>query len=152
MSGARRQVDERVAEAGRSVRDTLAETVTVARSLERAYDEALEPFDLTFEQYQVLDLLRTAGPRGVAADRFRSRLHHLCVAADCAKHLERQGLIERTRGGARTITGVGRRRMAMLDVALEELEDRLTKRVGFLELERARITLGKLHLEEDELE
>jgi RNA polymerase sigma-70 factor (ECF subfamily) len=130
----------------------LTDTVTVARAIEREYDAVLEPFDLSFQRYQVLASLRAAGPRGLSSTAFLRNLRHHGADLECEGDLERHGLIERDRSGARTLTSVGRRRLAELDGLLEDVDDRITQRVGLDELEGLTLTLAKLDLFEEDRE
>jgi DNA-binding MarR family transcriptional regulator len=74
--------------------------VRTAAALEHAFGQALKPYDITPTQYNVLRILRGAGPEGLCRHEVGSRL--IREVPDVTRLLDRmedQGLIERARKG-----------------------------------------------------
>lgn len=126
---ARRQIDERLAGSVTAGRVLLA-LVSVARRVQDRYNEALEPFDVSLSEYQILNFLRQAGPAGVEAETFHEGMRDLCVSAKCEAHVEREGWLARDHDGTRQITEPGRRLLADVAPALEELSNGMTGALG----------------------
>lgn len=132
---------------GGTARAVFLSTVSVGRHLRRAYDEALEPFDLTLDQTRILEVLRRAGPEGLAAEDFRGLVRQTCVNPDCGPGLEKEGWLEVDHEGNRRITGPGRQRLAELDPVLEEVDDRLSEHLGADEVAELRRILAKIPID-----
>lgn len=130
---ARRQIDERVAGSLTAGRALLA-VVSSARRIQDRYDAALEPFELSLSQYQLLDFLRRKGPTGATAEGFHGGLRDLCVSAKCEAHVEKEGWLNRNHEGTRFISEPGRRLLAEVAPVLEELAATVTAGLGTDEL------------------
>ncbi len=110
----------------------MAATTSIMRAhqiVQRAVDEALAPFDLTFARYEALTLISfsRAGelPLGKMGDRL---MVHPASVTNAIDRLERQGLVERKRSEVdrRTvlavITDAGRRVAEQATIALGTVE------------------------------
>ncbi len=143
MSGGRRQIDERLAR-GATARASFLSVVSAGRRVRRAYDEALEPFDLTLDRCRVLEALRHAGPDGLETEDFRAVLRGMGVEPAHAKRLEHEGWLHVDHDGTRRITEPGRLRLAELDPVLEEVDDRLAENLGVDEVRALRDILRRV--------
>ncbi len=108
IAEARRQWTTR----GFAASSAMAATTSIMRAhqiVQRAVDEALAPFDLTFARYEALTLISfsRAGelPLGKMGDRL---MVHPASVTNAIDRLERQGLVERRRSAAdrRTVLAV----------------------------------------------
>ncbi len=128
IAEARRQWLEREWEAS----SAMVATTSIMRAqqiVQRAVDEALAPFDLTFARYEALVLISfsRAGelPLGKMGDRL---MVHPASVTNAIDRLERQGLVERRRSSAdrRTVLAVitdeGRRVAEDATQALGQIE------------------------------
>lgn len=114
-----------------------------ADALMRGMTELLKGADLSSTQYNVLRILRGAGPGGLAcseiADRMVTRDPDITRLLD---RLARRGLVERTRDGrdrrvvTTTITREGAERLGRLDDPVEQLHARQLSHLGERSLTR----------------
>jgi len=143
MSPGRRQIDEHIA-GGVPTRSVLVRVVSAGRRIQRGYDEALSPFNISLDQCRILEGLRHAGSAGLDSQAFHELLRDVGADADDQTRLENEGWLELRRGGNRAITSQGRQLVADLDATLESVEERLAEQLGSEELaELARVT-GKI--------
>ncbi len=108
-----------------------------ADALARGAEEVIKPFGLSGTQYNILRILRGAGPGGLccheAAERMLTRDPDITRLLD---RLERQGLIVRTRASSdrrvitAQITPEGLRILAKLDKPVEECHQRQFGHLG----------------------
>ncbi len=128
IAEARRQWTSR----GFAASSAMVATTSIMRAhqiVQRAVDEALAPFDLTFARYEALTLISfsRAGelPLGKMGDRL---MVHPASVTNAIDRLERQGLVERRRSSVdrRTvlaaITDAGRQVAEEATAALGEIE------------------------------
>src|SRR5690242_1670911 len=83
----------------RPVEDAVVNLMVAAAALERTFDLALRPLDLTDAQYNVLRILRGARPGGHSRDAVARRL--VRPSPDVTRLLDRlaaRGLVVRARG------------------------------------------------------
>jgi DNA-binding MarR family transcriptional regulator len=103
-----------------------------AAVLGHAFAEGLKPYGITPTQYNVLRILRGAGPEGLCRNEVRDRL--VAQVPDVTRLLDRledAKLIERERSSsdrrqvATRITPAGLELLAKLDAPVEQMEQRL---------------------------
>jgi DNA-binding MarR family transcriptional regulator len=108
-----------------------------AAELEHAFETALKPYGLTATQYNVLRILRGAGPDGLCRHEIRTRM--VRRVPDVTRLLDRMEdleLILRVRGGddrrfvTARITPAGLRKLAALDPVADQLTDTLLGHLG----------------------
>jgi DNA-binding MarR family transcriptional regulator len=132
---------------GRPFRGPEHEAVlSIARTaalLEHNTAEALKPHGLTPTQYNVLRILRGAGPRGLGRNEVRDRL--VAPVADATRLLDRlveTGLVVRERAGTdrrvvhSRITPAGLELLATLDGVMDALHERQVGHLGEAKLRR----------------
>jgi len=127
----------------RPVEDAVVSVMVAAAALEREFDRALEPLDLTDAQYNVLRILRGARAAGHPRDAVARRM--VRPAPDVTRLLDRlaaRGLVVRARGesdrrhSVARITDAG---LALLARADRVLEGRLDALERLLPPARARV-------------
>ena len=138
----RRQIDERLATAP-TPRDALMLAVARGRSIAQAYDAALASEGISLSQVQLLTELARRGPE-LGAEAFLALLDELCVMADCAAQVEREGWLERDHDGVHRITGPGRALLARIAPIMEDVDDELSAQLGSDELDSLLQVLHKL--------
>jgi len=138
----RRQIDERLVGVP-GLRESLFSVVTAGARIAEAYDHALASQDLTLAQYQILEVLSRNGS-AMDSERFLAHLRRLCVDQGCARHVEREGWLERDHDAVRRLTGPGRALLARVAPILEELEDELTSALGGDEIDALRRSVSKV--------
>lgn len=108
-----------------------------ADALLRGVEELLKPAGLTPSQYNVLRILRGAGPEGLACGEIAARM--LTRDPDMTRLLDRldkRGLVSRARGTSdrrvvvTRITSAGLKLLAALDEPLEELHKKQLQHLG----------------------
>jgi DNA-binding MarR family transcriptional regulator len=111
--------------------EAYAAVLKAAEDLQRGFVELLKTHDLSPSQYNVLRVLRGAGPAGLTCGEVGDRLvRHDPDITRLVDRLERRGLVERTRERAdrrvvRThITKAGLVLLAELDAPVDALHDR----------------------------
>jgi MarR family transcriptional regulator, organic hydroperoxide resistance regulator len=122
-----------------------------AAELEHEFETAMKPHGLTATQYNVLRILRGAGPQGLCRNAIGSRmLRRVPDVTRLLDRLEDNRLIARERGGedrryvSTRITPAGLKLLAVLDPVVDALH---TSRLGSLGEARLRTlidTLGKV--------
>lgn len=124
---------------------SLARTAAV---MSHAFEEALKPFDITATQYNVLRILRGAGPDGLCRNEIRDRM--VTQVPDVTRLLDRlesMGLITRARGVAdrrqmtTRITPAGLKMLDRLDEPVLACHKHL---LGHLSASELRALLGLL--------
>jgi len=143
MSSGRRQIGEHLADLV-PTRSVLVRLVGAGRRIQRAYDEALAPFDISLDQCRALDALRRAGSQGLDAEAFHSVLRAVGPTSAERARLENEGWLKLDRDGKRTITSQGRQLIADLDPTLEAVEDRLAEELGADELAELKRIIEKI--------
>jgi DNA-binding MarR family transcriptional regulator len=122
-----------------------------AAELEHAFESALKPHGLTATQYNVLRILRGAGPSGLCRNEIGARM--LRRVPDVTRLLDRMEdmlLIFRARGGddrrfvTARITPAGLKRLAALDPIADELTDALMGHLGDARLRTLVDLLGRV--------
>ena len=123
----------------------LERTVAVLR---RPFDELLKAHRVSRTQYNVLRILRGAGPKGLGCGQIAERL--ITYDPDITRlldRLEREGLVERRRDLVdrrvimTRITGKGLKLLGSFDVPLSDL---LQELLGHLKKQEARTLVGLL--------
>ena len=114
--------------------EALLSVLRTAAVLEHQLTETLKPYGITHTQYNVLRILRGAGPNGLCGrevgERMVSRVPDVSRLLD---RMEETGLIQRERdpGDRRHVTArITRKGLAMLDQAAPELEALERARAG----------------------
>ena len=111
--------------------EAILSVARTAAILEHAGAEALKPFDLTITQYNVLRILRGAGPEGLCRSEVGERL--VTQVPDVTRLLDRlqtAGLIVRERAGqdrrfvATRITDKGLKLLEKIDRELPAIHER----------------------------
>ncbi len=125
--------------------ETLLAVLEAANRLEREVTELLKTADLTTAQFNVLRILRGAGPGGVTCGQVASRLvRHDPDVTRLLDRLDRRGLIERQRDGrdrriVRThITKKGLDVLSALDAPVDALHERQFGHMSGTDLESLR--------------
>jgi DNA-binding MarR family transcriptional regulator len=120
----------------RPVEDAVVSVMVAAAALEREFDRALEPLDLTDAQYNVLRILRGARPGGHPREAIARRM--VRPSPDVTRFLDRlaaRGLVVRARGDAdrrqsvARITEAGLALLVRADRVLAARMDALEKRL-----------------------
>ena len=108
-----------------------------ADALARGTEEVIKPFGLSGTQYNILRILRGAGPGGLCCHEAAERmLTHDPDITRLLDRLERRGLIVRTRASSdrrvitAQITPEGLRTLAKLDKPVEECHQRQFRHLG----------------------
>ncbi len=119
-----------------------------AAVLEHSFETWLKPSGITATQYNVLRILRGAGPGGLCRSEIGERMvRRVPDVTRLLDRLEEQGLIGRARGGSdrryvtTTITRPGLRLLAELDAAVDEFQAR---ELGHVSEERLRALIDFL--------
>ena len=119
-----------------------------AAELEHAMESAVKPHGITATQYNVLRILRGAGPEGLCRSEIGERMvRRVPDVTRLLDRLEEQGLIARARGGGdrryvtTTITAQGLKVLSKLDGAVDDFHERELGHVGD---ERLRALVGLL--------
>lgn len=95
----------------------------------RAISRTLEPWQLSFAQYNALRIIRGADPEGIATLAIRERMiEEGTTITRLLDKLEVAGLIRRERGPDRRqvlcrVTGLGRRRLDEIDPAVDSADE-----------------------------
>lgn len=112
-----------------------------AATLEHAFAAGLRPYGVTLTQYNVLRILRGAGPGGLCRNDVRDRL--ITPVPDATRLLDRledAGYVERRREGedrrfvTARITPAGLRLLERMEAPLAELHERQLGRLSVAEL------------------
>jgi DNA-binding MarR family transcriptional regulator len=118
-------------------RDAYLSILQAAETLQRQVVELLKRSDLSLAQYNVLRILRGAGPAGASCGAIGERLiRHDPDITRLVDRLEKRGLIERTRDArdrriVRTrISAAGLALLAELDEPMDALHDRQLGHIG----------------------
>ncbi len=133
----------------RSVRhEAHLSILRTAAVLEHEREKAMKPHGITATQYNVLRILRGAGPGGLCRHEIGTRM--LRRVPDVTRLLDRMedlNLVARERGGddrrfvTTRITGAGLKTLAALDPVVDRMTDTL---VGHLDDARLRTLVGLL--------
>ena len=128
--------------------EALLNLMRTAAILEGVETDALKPYDLSMPQYNILRILRGAGPKGLScqeiADRMISRDPDVTRLVD---RLDARGLIQRARSSEdrrvviTKISEAGLKRLADMDAGLRELPKKI---LGHLGEKRLRLLIGLL--------
>ena len=131
-----------------SVQEAVLSIKRTAALLELRLSELLRPFGLTPTQYNVLRILRGAGPDGLPRCDVQARL--VAPVADTTRlldRLERMGLVARVRSteDRRVVTSrITPRGLALLDKVAAPLRDLEEKEVGQVSETRLRALISVL--------
>lgn len=131
-----------------SVQEAVLSIKRTAAMLELRLSELLRPFGLTPTQYNVLRILRGAGPDGLPRCDVQSRL--VAPVADTTRlldRLERMGLVARVRSteDRRVVTSrITPKGLAMLDKVAAPLRELEEKEVGQVSETRLRALISIL--------
>jgi MarR family transcriptional regulator, organic hydroperoxide resistance regulator len=119
-----------------------------AAELEHGFESAVKPYGITATQYNVLRILRGAGPSGLCRNEVGSRmLRRVPDVTRLLDRLEDMKLIVRERGGedrryvTTKVTAAGLKILGTLDPIVDELHD---TRMGHLGDARLRTLIGLL--------
>ena len=128
--------------------EALLNLTRTAAVLQGAEADALKPYELSLPQYNILRILRGAGPKGLACQEIAERM----IARDpditrLLDRLEARALIRRARSGedrrvvVTRISDAGLRLLASMDGELKQLP---RKMLGHLGEKRLRVLIGLL--------
>ena len=128
--------------------EALLNLMRTAAILEGVETDALKPYELSMPQYNILRILRGAGPKGLScqeiADRMISRDPDVTRLVD---RLDARGLIQRARSSEdrrvviTKISEAGLKLLSDLDAGLRELPKKI---LGHLGEKRLRVLIGLL--------
>lgn len=120
-----------------AAQEAVVSLLVAAGHAEQQLGEVLQPHGITHEQYNVLRILRGAGPAGLSradvAERLVNRAPDVTRLLD---RLERRGLIERIRGtedrrqSLSRLTPSGRTLLAAADAGIEAAARAITAPLG----------------------
>ncbi len=110
--------------------------------IRRHLNTVLRPYRLTWQQYNVLRILRGAGPAGLPMQTIADRMVDLTPGVTrLVDRLERKGLVRRERGTddqrqvLSTLTDVGRDLVTQLDTPVDEADDFMLSGLDLRELQ-----------------
>lgn len=122
-----------------------------AAGLEHATESAVKPYGITATQYNVLRILRGAGPGGLCRNEIGSRmLRRVPDVTRLLDRMEQLKLVARERGGddrrfvTTTITGRGLETLATLDPVVDGLTNSLLGHLGDARLRALIDLLGRV--------
>ncbi len=122
-----------------------------AAVVQRVIGRVVEPLGLTSQQYNVLRILRGAGPGGLPTLAIRERMiYDAAGVTRLVDRLERTGLVERRRSteDRRTIycsiTAAGLAVVGQLDAAIDAASERTAARLGAADRQALLALLGQV--------
>lgn len=136
----------------RSIRhEAQLSILRTAAELEHAMESAVKPHGITATQYNVLRILRGAGPRGLCRHEIGSRmLRRVPDVTRLIDRMEEMKLVARRRGGddrryvTTTITGPGLKVLATLDPVVDEITGSQLGHIADARLRALVATLGRI--------
>jgi DNA-binding MarR family transcriptional regulator len=124
--------------------------VRTSNLLADAFDQLLKPYGITGTQYNVLRILRGAGPEGLCRNEVRDRLlSRMPDATRLLTRMERAGLVTRARAGEdrrHVTTRISIKGQQLVDALDEKVEKEHRRRIGHLSQKQIRKLIKLLTL------